>query len=372
VPGADAAPRDGLSREEPSTSPCAGGGRLLRAGAAGVGVLLVAELVARLALSAWGTPSSYDAPRNPHFRRGWVEFTAPPPEPRGHPLVVVVTHSQGYFRETTDARSAYPAQLEELLRAQRGLEGAEVLNWSIDGGRALEAVLLVARALEHDPDLILYATGPDVYREDAFSRRPSYWVSDAWKLCHRSEVRRRLSGAPLQACRGEAALGWMRSHLALFWVRSALFEQRVDAWTLWGTPRGDTAPVATPKRSWRMRFHEPAFVAALAAVRQVVEAAAVESRSSARSPLDRVAAKPRLVFLASPHSRAHSDPETLRLGDRMLELAARTLPTTTTILDARELVPAERFYDAVHVDREGQRQLATWLAPRLLTALDAP
>jgi hypothetical protein len=347
---------------EPSSSPLAPpfarAGWLLRASAAAIGALLVAELVARLALSAWGTPSSYDVPRNPHFRRGWVELTRAPPAPRGRPLVVVVTHSQGYFRETTDARFAYPAQLEELLRARGGVfEDAEVLNWSIDGGRALEAVLLVARALEHHPDLIVYATGPDVYREDSFTRPPSYWVSDAWKLCHRSEVRSRLSGAPLEACRREEILGWLRSHLALFWVRSVLFERRVDAWTLWGSPRGDTAPSESPKGSWRMQFHEPAFDAAMTAVRRLIETADPTTR---------------FVFVASPHSRAHSHPETLGLGDRMLELAARALPPETTILDARELVSSERFYDAAHIDREGQRLLATWLEPSLLAALDAP
>jgi hypothetical protein len=62
----------------------------------------------------------------------------------------------------------------------------------------------------------------------------------------------------------------------------------------------------------------------------------------------------------------------LGLGDRMLELAASALPPETTILDARELVSSERFYDAAHIDREGQRQLAAWLEPSLLAALDAP
>jgi hypothetical protein len=346
---------------EPSESPSARAGWLLRAGSAAIGALLLAELAARLALSVWGTPSSYDAPRNPHFRRGWVEFTRAPSTPRDSPLVVLITHSQGYFRETTDPRFAYPAQLEELLRRHSGLEQAEVLNWSIDGGRTLESVLLVARALEHEPDLIVYATGPDVYREDSFTRRPSYWVSDAWKLCHHSSVRRRLSGAPLEACDREEALGWPRSHLALFWVRSVLFERRVDAWRLWGPPLGDSAPSEAPRRSWKMQFDEAAFGAAMAGVRAMFEPADPSARPTTR-----------LAFVASPHSRAHSDPATLALGDRMLELAAHALPPETTILDARELVPAERFYDAVHLDREGQRQLATWLEPKVRAALEAP
>jgi hypothetical protein len=332
-------------------------GWLIRASSAAIAALLVAELAARLALAVWGTPSSYDVPRNPHFRSGWVEFTRAPATPRGSPLVVVITHSQGYFRETTDARFAYPAQLEALLRTQGGFREAKVLNWSIDGGRALEAVLLVARALEHDPDLIVYATGPDVYREDAFTRLPSYWVSDAWKLCHRSEVRRRLSGAPPASCRREAAWDWIRSNLALFWVRSALFERRVDAWSLWGAPRGDTAPSEPPKGTWRTRFSEPVFDTAMAAVRELIASA---------DP------KLRFVFVAGPSSRAHSHPETWSLGDRMLEQAARALPPGTAILDALELVPGERFYDAAHLDREGHRQVAKWLEPRLRATLVAP
>jgi hypothetical protein len=347
-----------LSRPiEPSASSLAQAGWLIRAAAAAIGALVVAELAARLALSAWGTPSSYDVARNPHFRRGWVEFTRPTPAPRGSPLVVVITHSQGYFRETTDARFAYPAQLEQLLRTQGGLPEAKVLNWSIDGGRALEAVLLVARALEHDPDLIVYATGPDVYREDAFTRLPSYWVSDAWKLCHRVEVRHRLSGAPLEACGREGAWGWLRSQLALYWVRSALFERRVDAWSLWGPPRGDTAPSTPPKGTWKTRFSEPVFDTAMAAVRGMMASAGPRTR---------------FVFVAGPSSRAHSDPETWDLGERMLEQAARALPPDTTILDALELVPGQRFYDAAHLDKEGHRQLATWLEPRLRAALAAP
>ena len=352
---------------EPPASSLVRSGWLPRAGAVAIGALLVAELAARLALSAWGTPSSYDVPRNPHFRRGWVEFTAPPAEPRGRPLVVVITHSQGFFRETTDPRNTYPAELERLLRTRRGLEQAEVLNWSIDGGRALEAVLLVARALEHDPDLIVYATGPDVYREDSFTRRPSYWGSDAWKLCHHRKVRRRLTGAPLAACRRDAAWGSMRSHLALFWVRSALFEQRADAWSLWGPPRGDTAPTAAPKGRFKERFSEPVFDAAMAAVGGMIETDTTETAT-----IEQGDPRTRFVFVAGPSSRAHLDPETWGLGARMLEMAARALPPETTILDALELVPTERFYDAAHIDRQGHRRLATWLEPRLRAALETP
>ena len=344
-------------RIESSRSSHARTARPLRAAAIATGTLLVAELVARLALSVWGTPSSYDVPRNPHFRRGWVEFTAPPRAARGNPLVVVITHSQGYFPETTDPRLAYPAQLERLLRARPGLGEAEVLNWSIDGGRALEAVLLVARALEHEPDLIVYTTGPDVYREDSFTRRPSYWTSDTWKLCYRFEVRRRLSGAPLEACRREPVWGYARAHFALLSVRSVLFEGRIAAWKQRGPPRGDTAPTRRPKGTWRSRFSEPAFLAAMASVRELTDSA---------DP------RPRFIFVANPSSRAHSHPNSWGLGDRMIELAARALPPDTTILDARELISSDRFYDVAHIDREGQHELATWLEPRLLAALDAP
>jgi hypothetical protein len=340
-------------------SPAASGGRgtqLWRAAAACCLVLLALEGGARLLHRAMPTPSSWDAPRNPHHRRGWIDYTAPPRRRPPGPSIVLISSSQGFLRESSDPSQVYARRLEELLRARSGTSGPKVLNWSLDGGSALEAVLLAARAVQHEPEVLLFVTSPGVFRPHSFERPPSYWASDAWQLCHLDDVRAVVPSDLLALCDRERLRGLAATRLRSSWARSRLFGPQMDHWQPW--PASGELATERPRKEARRRdveLSEPDLVRTLQQIHDVL---------SAHAPAIR------LVFVAGPLHRDAITEESWPLGARMLELARRELRADHLVLDARDVVAGERFYDMVHFDRVGHQDFAEWLAPRLAPLLE--
>lgn len=317
-------------------------------------LLAVAEGGARLLHEALRTPSSYEVARNPHFRRGWVDYTRAPADRPATPPVIVVSHSQGWLRESSKPEDAYAAQLEELL-ADGSADGTEnaVLNWSLDGGRTLESLLLVARALEHEPRAVLYVWSAGNYDRTSFDRPASYWLSDAWLLGHLPSVRRRLPG-DLQELLAQGPSGWARTRTGLGWARARFFGRQRMHWRPWRHLDRPASPEVRRRHAMETEIHEEVAVRGLRYLRELVA----------------VAPSTGLVFVVAPN-RVNALGLDDAAGDRLLALARRELPGAL-VLDARRVVEDDRYYGFSHFDRRGHEALARWLAPRVSELLSEP
>lgn len=166
-------------------------GALLRA----LFLLLAVALGANLAFDAWHR-SLPPSKRNPHFRRAWVEHVEREPARRTNEfLLVLISHSQGWGREVTDAET-YAVRLEAYLGA-RMTQTVRVVNWSIDGADAPEYVMLAAAARRLRPDVVLLVSGDDNYGAHYLGKHPTNrrrtpWASDIHYLLEDPEIRRSL------------------------------------------------------------------------------------------------------------------------------------------------------------------------------------
>jgi len=110
-------------------------------------------------------PSSYTHNRNLYLRRGWEHYTALPDEiPDDSYRLIIISNSQGFLYERRDSRETYAYQLEALLEAQMQ-QPVQVLNWSAVATNAAEQIILAARAIAHEPDMVLW-----IAHNDNFSR----------------------------------------------------------------------------------------------------------------------------------------------------------------------------------------------------------
>lgn len=100
--------------------------------------------------SAFQHGNSYDDPTNPLFARGWVEYTKPRDEEDDF-LIIVIANSQG---RRPDEGPYYSQYLEQLLN-ENSDKTYRVLNWSMDGARAAEYVIILTRLIDYDPDLVI-------------------------------------------------------------------------------------------------------------------------------------------------------------------------------------------------------------------------
>lgn len=344
-----------MQRVEPDRDEARDGRPLARALVVAVLCLLGFEAGASLLRQVLVTPSSAVAARNPHFRRGWVDYTAPPREPAAGRDVILVTASQGYLRESPRADEVYAQRLEHLLSNAPGRSGLQVHNWSIDGGSALEMVLLTARAVQHRPAILLLVVTPGVFRDDTSERLPSYWVSDTWELCHLSDVREILPDEVIASCDRERVKGWVATRIASSWLRSRLFDRQIESWRTWRV----TGELATEQKRRRRRLRDMELDEGVleTTLRLVVEM------------LSKHTPETRLVVVAGPLARERLTVEGWNLGDRMIELARPRVREDDVVLDAREVVASERFYGFVHFDRLGHDAFADWLASELAPLL---
>jgi len=328
------------------------GRSLLRAALVAALVLAVAEAAARTVHPHLASAAEDGLLRNPHYARGWPEYTRPPPAggpTRDTPLIIAISNSQGFLREREDAREAWPHRLAEELAA--GGSAARVMNWSMPGGNGMEMTLLAARAREHDPDLILLVSYNDNFG-DRWRRLPlDYGYSDAHHLAYLSEVRARLPRGLLLSASGYDPLAWLGAHSALVWRR--------NRW-------GDVG------ERWSWKVAEPGVRA-----RTRAAGTATVGPGGRFAPLD--------DFLSAAGLREPDGPALLVVGMplcgevfRNREAAAAFVTAAeervagvprARALDATALVPDEEFYGARHMRPAGHTRFAAWLAPQVWALL---
>jgi hypothetical protein len=103
--------------------------------------------------------------RNPHLRRDWdnyIRVTSVPHDPEVR--VLLLSNSQGNGPEYPD-RATYPWLLQDALSEGRTGPPVRVVNWSFGPNRVPEAVLLLARAQDLKPHLVVAAFHPTWFQK---------------------------------------------------------------------------------------------------------------------------------------------------------------------------------------------------------------
>lgn len=318
-----------------------------------VAVLLALDLVGRVVYSRIVLVTSYDAPRNPYFHRGWRVYTSPVGDRKPHTKrVIVITNSQGWLREHENGELAYPAVLSRLLNERDASVRWEVLNWSLPAGTPPEMVVLAARTAVHQPDLLILSTSLANYRR--IGEKLSFYATDVGLLAPRRSVHRLLS----ERFRREFATSnyklWLGDHTGLGRLRWLTIEGVRDEWfpmelrtgfgggKLWNA-RALTWP--EPRRAaWLLREFAQTYHRGTPRGRLIAVAHPLDSTAWSAEDWNRIVSFPELMASA------------LR-GDADL------------VLDGTCVIPPGLFATASHFQPEAHRRFAEWLAPHILEVL---
>lgn len=324
---------------------------LLRALAAAFVTFGAAEGVARLLLSHTPLAHSYEVTRNPHFRRGWVDFTSPRPRRPGERLIIVIGNSQGFFSETTDGSLAYPSRLRALLVKADPGHSHLVANWSIPGGAGPEMALLGARAAAHRPDVVVLVTYATNFTGVHAGKPLSFSISDIDQLAYLPEVRQSLSPWFLTHFDARDALAWLSSRSGLMRLRSRFLEQRDEKWT-WYPERGlNGANPPVPTSAWTDTAGR-----LLLEFRQAIARRSPETTVLIVNMPVRPTARLDWVHLSALPEHARN----MFWKDRRV-----------TILDAMPVIEPRLFYSDLHMRPAGHEEFARWLLPHLRHALES-
>jgi hypothetical protein len=315
------------------------------------GALGALELGARWWQAGEPSPHSYDEPRNPRFRRGWMPFTAPRSRPDGRPLILVLSNSQGFLREQEDGSLAYSARLAAGL-AQGGID-AIVANWSVPAAQGPELVVLAARAAQHAPDLVVVSAGTRAFGARRLHAFPlSYWLSDVTDLAYARGVRSRLPPAFLARNRAYDPVAFLRVHSAFVRSRELLKpREEISTWR--------TAPNRTRHRR-RLRLPPPDV--------ELLRTLVSELATAVRAPGDDTP----LLLVNMPICRDSWFRGAYRRTQILSTEAADLFAGDphTRVVDARAVVPDEHFTSATHLNPTGHQLYADWLLPHVLDVLD--
>jgi hypothetical protein len=307
------------------------------------GLHLAGELLAR----APAPPTSYDAPRNPYFRRGWVDWTRAPDPLPGDRRIVVISNSQGFLRERPEGEWSYPAALEELLSERSG-EDVQVLNWSVPGGKLPEMIVLAARAAKHEPSDIVLVTYTENFVGESMTARLGFGISDVPLLVADRNVRALLSDEFADRYQVTLVAPRLSVHTGFGAVRWRTIEGTDETWG-WTPeePEVDLASLEWTVDAWDELSSE--------AARDFVATA----RRGAPDARVWIVTMP----LPAPAWTREAWSEFREMDQRVRE-AVGDAPGVTA-LEALEVVPVSEFYTHTHMTPAGHRMLAEWLADRL-------
>lgn len=341
--------------------------------------LLAADSALRVLVSLVPTAHSYDVPRNPHFRRGWRDYTSPRERPEGSRLVIVISNSQGYLRENRDGALVYPARLEALLDQE--LPGEVIVaNWSVAGGQAPEMIVLAARAAQHRPDAVVLVAGAGNFSAQ-WARYPlSFWLSDATSLAYDPGVRARLPAAFLERTSADDPLGWFDALSGMGAARRRFVEERDEAWT-WR----DRAPGELEARGRLFEAHGEAFtLGARRGDRDLSSEAAPIDPARAEMTmlllgefvrsLRETSPETRLLLVGMPFARPARPGALWRAAAAFTPVAERALADVrgVEVVEALAAVPTDLFVHETHLQPEGHALFARWLLPHVRRALSEP
>ena len=137
----------------------------------------VTYIVLLIILAEWWLPGQLYQPlssdefyaRNPYFRRNWDEYIRVTSRHRDPEFrILLISNSQGVGLEYPEEQ-IYTTLLQKYLNhATNGGPKARLINWSIVGLQAPELVMLLARAQELEPHLILCILGPTAFKEKSY------------------------------------------------------------------------------------------------------------------------------------------------------------------------------------------------------------
>jgi hypothetical protein len=164
-------------------------GRLLRHPAPWAILALVIAEAAIAPSFRRALPDRLDDRRNPFARRNWDEYARWTGRPRGRERRVLLLGNSQARGPEVPADRIYAAQLQQRLN--QGSTGApvRVVNWSFGPDRVPEAILLLARARDLDPDVVLAVFPPTWFADEDYevggrptplSMFPSDLVDTAW------------------------------------------------------------------------------------------------------------------------------------------------------------------------------------------------
>jgi hypothetical protein len=334
--------------------------------------LLAADAALSVLDSLAPTAHSYDVPRNPHFRRGWSDYTQPRERPEAARLVIVISNSQGFLREHPDGSLAYPALLEAALEDE-----VIVANWSIAGGQSPEMIVLAARAAQHRPDVVVLVTSAGNFAPVWATQPLSYWLSDATGLAYDPEVRARLSDSFLERSSADDPLGWFAARTGIGRARRRFVEKRDEAWS-W-RPTAPTRLGDVVERTLDQRGE--GFTLGVGATTKRSDPTTGEADEAERGTASLLAEfvdtlhgtspETRLLLVSMPIARPEQPGAAWRVAARFHGSAARALAGRpgVTVVDGVEVVPREHFVHATHLHPAGHRRFAAWLLPHLKRVL---
>jgi hypothetical protein len=328
------------------------GRSVLRAAFAAAAVLAAAELAATATQPRLPSAAEDGLLRNPHYARGWTEYTRPAPAgaaARGAPLVVAITNSQGFLRERADPREAWPHRLADELAALGA--PARVLNWAAPGGNGGEMTVLAARARAHAPAAIVLVSYGDNFGPYWRERDLAFGYTDVHLLAYLPAVRAHLTAGFLAAADAYDPLGWLGAHSALSWRRNR-WSDAAERWTFRvSEPRHPSGPPAGA------RF----------GIGDVRDFGLLDDFLHAAGA--REAAGPAVLVVGMPLCEEACD-DWARVGEFAAAAAEKVagLPRARA-LDASAVVPSAEFYGPRHLRPAGHQRFAAWLAPRVRALL---
>jgi len=315
-----------------------------------LGVVLFSLLTAA-AFEAWYRCVD-ESRRSPFFRRAWVEHVLrTPPARSDEQVVLLISHSQGWGREVTDAET-YASLLEGELRARAPTALVRVVNWSVPAVSAPGFTILAAAAHRLRPSHLLFVASADQFCTRTFfgadgSTRPSR-ASDLYYLLGYRDIRRHLPrdftsrfyelGDWLDIALGRCWPGWrartLPAHILTRWEVLKPFA------------KNDQEPVWFGPRQHRRLVREP------------MPPALPETRMLDTFLATATASAPRVTWINTPvHSRWREEPDP---GIASIEAACRS--HGAIFHDAQAVLPDDAFFTATHLEAAGHRLMAAYLA----------
>jgi len=317
-------------------------------------VIAAAELLARTTMGRVEFAHSYDESRNPNYRRAWPAFTEPRPREPNEKLIIVISNSQGFAHELKDADHCYTEQLEERLNQNNPDKSVTVANWSLGGVSGPEMLLLVARAIDHNPDMLLLITHSNPFSHHRLNNPLSFYLSDAGQFAYTQPIRNRLPGWFIRQHRVYDPATLLEAHSGLIQCRSTFIEQRHRRWHI-------ASAAERPRRGKPKLYHAP----------EVRDSGDKMLRACVDVFRDVRPDSPVLLVnmpLCQPKWTEQAWPRLQSFGERMDAIAQKTQGVTA--IDATEAIEYDLFLTHTHLSAQGHAQFADYLLPIVEQQLD--
>jgi hypothetical protein len=317
-------------------------------------VVLVAELIARGMMGRVEFAHSYDVSRNPNYRRAWPAFTEPRPRGADEKLVILISNSQGFAHELEDESLIYAHLLEEQLNKTGSGNRVTIANWSLGGVSGPEMLVLAARAVGHEPDLLMLVTHSNPFSYKRLEQPLSFYLSDVGLLAYTQPVRLRLPSWFLRKHWVYDPATFLGAHSGLVRWRNTFTEQRHRRWLI--APKS-----GEPRNKPRKLYSAPE----VRGSGQRLLAAWVDVFREDRPDTP-------VLMVNMPLSQPSWTPQAwarLQKFGRAMQGLAESNPGVTAI-DAIDAIDPAMFLTRTHLSARGHAEFAEYLLPTVADRLD--